>query len=457
MNQSQYLQDLINATEANSTVTISGTLSENLTQVGGNSIAVNSGNLSSGVPRFCIATNDVNISSMNTNLSTISGAVSSNLMNINTTELNGIGIAVNSGNLDNGTQRMCIASNDTLTNSINSNIFIMSQAVDGVTTNKFKCKIMDTSGNAVNVTSNSLNVNQAFLNSVAPSVGSGVNGTGVQRVSVATDDQLCYFQLEPRFQAFNYTSTSWRTHIIGGIAPNITSTDWVVFPNDSTPTYNKTNVVPGTNNTHELTFSDGNDLSVIGIGNVYINWVNGNGTTLTVTNQTISATPTTLTGLGIHEFIDMWIGVPTILPGPNHGDITMDDSGTKFLAWIPPYAGTCAKWYVQMPSNAVSKIFLHELNCTCSHATNGFRVFVQMNTFDFGGDLINEYVLYKDYILPNSSKKIDLSYITANTWVSGLNPNSNRVMVCIYAQGGTDAVPLASSGSAFLTCSTYRV
>lgn len=134
-----------------------------------------------GTPRFCIANDDVLLSSINTNINSIN----TNLSNINTNivpaydpgngriqvdqqTLNGFAIDAGAGNLSAGTQRICIASDDNLTGTI----AIQTGRVAG----------------CVDLGNNLLNVDNSMVSGTAISVNSGNKDAGCQRVVVATDD-----------------------------------------------------------------------------------------------------------------------------------------------------------------------------------------------------------------------------------------------------------------------------
>lgn len=134
-----------------------------------------------GTPRICIANNDVLLSSINTNIANLN----SNLSNINTNivpaydpgngriqvdqqTLNGYDYDAGAGNLSAGTQRICIASDDNLTGTI----AIQTGRVAG----------------CVDLANNLLNVDNSMISGTVISVNSGNIDAGTQRVVIATDD-----------------------------------------------------------------------------------------------------------------------------------------------------------------------------------------------------------------------------------------------------------------------------
>jgi len=103
--------------------TDSSGLPVDLIKVAGNSIAVNSGNLSTGVQRIAVATDDVNLAAINTsaavlptidtNINIISDCVTSiNKLKINICEVLDQVVATNAGNAGAATLRVCIATDD---------------------------------------------------------------------------------------------------------------------------------------------------------------------------------------------------------------------------------------------------------------------------------------------------------------------------------------------------------
>lgn len=149
-----------------------GSSEVDITHLDGNAIALNSGNLSAGVQRICIATNDVNISNLSSTVKTsavtiyaagdkinaISGILNSNSVSLsgnqgeylpiavdgtgkilcNLKVLDGVPIERNSGVLGNGVQRVCIASDDTVSTdltTIKDDIILIKNDISTLQTN----------------------------------------------------------------------------------------------------------------------------------------------------------------------------------------------------------------------------------------------------------------------------------------------------------------------------------
>ena len=172
---------------------VSGSLFQtNIADIGGNAPDIGQGATDTGTLRIAIA-NDDNVStaltsavsdlgSISTDTNTISsnttliledtvalhGCVINNTVSTGIQYVRGTLVDQNSGTLSNGTQRVCIATDDVNLSSINTNASTLAGAI----------------------TSSKIQSNVAQINGVAPSMGSGVNGTGVQRTTIATDDNV---------------------------------------------------------------------------------------------------------------------------------------------------------------------------------------------------------------------------------------------------------------------------
>ena len=115
----------------------------NLDEVGGTATAVNTGNSTAGTQRVVNATDDPNLSNINTNsgltatnttnirsdtqlisadTTILAGGVNLSKYDTNQISINGNNIDVNTGNKSTGTQRMTIADDDTNLSTINTNI-----------------------------------------------------------------------------------------------------------------------------------------------------------------------------------------------------------------------------------------------------------------------------------------------------------------------------------------------
>jgi hypothetical protein len=95
------------------TLSNTGYVQNDIAKIAGTGVSVNSGTKDAGCQRVVIATDDVNLSAINTTNTTLAGAVSSSKMNNNISSVAGTTISVNSGVKDNGCVRVCGASDDT--------------------------------------------------------------------------------------------------------------------------------------------------------------------------------------------------------------------------------------------------------------------------------------------------------------------------------------------------------
>lgn len=128
----------------------------NLIEIGGTNTAVSSGNTNLGTQRVIIATDDPNLSNINTNsgltatntlnirsdtqlisadTTILSSGVNSNKYDTNQISILGTNIDVNSGNTSLGTQRMIIATDDPNLSNINTNIGDISVDTGNIDTN----------------------------------------------------------------------------------------------------------------------------------------------------------------------------------------------------------------------------------------------------------------------------------------------------------------------------------
>jgi len=138
----------------------------NLTQIKGVAASTNAGFLDNATLRIATSWDDLNINAINTHLTNIENAVvPPAVLNTNQSEIAGTTTAINSGLLDNGTQRVCVATDD-----INLK------------------KLIDNSSGvfpAFNIVLNGVK----FGGSHEPiSVASGTTDGGTLRVTLATDD-----------------------------------------------------------------------------------------------------------------------------------------------------------------------------------------------------------------------------------------------------------------------------
>lgn len=106
--------------------------------INGVTMAVNSGNKSNGCQRVTIATDDVNLQKISNcvNVGTSKVEVNASISGVPQTNLiylNGNAIAVNTGSSSTGTQRVCIADNDTNLSGMATNIGAMTTDLDTLT------------------------------------------------------------------------------------------------------------------------------------------------------------------------------------------------------------------------------------------------------------------------------------------------------------------------------------
>lgn len=196
-------------------------LKSDISSIAGTATDVNSGNKSNGSQRVVIATDDVNMSAINTSLAviddwdssdtakmtisaqTLTAVAVSKDQNANATgnrlwetcnvdQLNGTTVSVNTGAMDNGTQRVTLSTDDPAVASLSVlddwdngsdqlNVDIAAISVTAFPVSK------DTN---VNATDNRIwtTCNQDQLNGTTVSVSSGAKDNGTQRVILASDD-----------------------------------------------------------------------------------------------------------------------------------------------------------------------------------------------------------------------------------------------------------------------------
>ena len=151
-----------------------GSITSDLVFIGGNSCDAGAGNLGAGTQRMCIATDDVNLASIASNIANINTNIvpaydpGNGRIQVDQQTLNGYVIDAGAGNLSAGTQRMCIATDDVLI----SDIDISTSRIAG----------------CVDLVNHHVEVDTNAINGVTMAVNSGNNSTGVQRVCIATDD-----------------------------------------------------------------------------------------------------------------------------------------------------------------------------------------------------------------------------------------------------------------------------
>lgn len=150
-----------------------GKMDVNISRINGYTTAVNTGSKDPGTQRVTLATDDYNTTQARLSLATIAGTVTGSKIDQNLASVNGTTIDVLAGSTGAGTQRVCLATNDINTSAI---------SVSTTTSATKLTTLADT------VTSGKINQNLVSLDNNTVSVNSGVNGTGVQRVTIATDD-----------------------------------------------------------------------------------------------------------------------------------------------------------------------------------------------------------------------------------------------------------------------------
>ncbi len=103
---------------------ITGTVdtSTNIVAIADNPISINAGNCDNGSQRVCVATDDINLAAINTATTEIATSVNLSKVDINFVSLGigGVSVDTNQGNASTGCQRMTIADDDTNQLAINS-------------------------------------------------------------------------------------------------------------------------------------------------------------------------------------------------------------------------------------------------------------------------------------------------------------------------------------------------
>jgi len=137
-------------------------------RVNGNSITVNSGAISNGTQRICIADNDTNLLAINTNINSINTHLndSNQPLYSNVTQFNGFTVRTGNGNYDLGCLRIVLANDD-------PNVSIIQQTIQNMYT-----AMQTPGGQVVGI----------YLDGNAPNVNKGNANAGTQRVCIADDD-----------------------------------------------------------------------------------------------------------------------------------------------------------------------------------------------------------------------------------------------------------------------------
>lgn len=171
---------------------VNGQLQCNVNALGGVMVSRNSGNLDDGVQRVCIATNDIRLTEIQTNtnntyntantihndLTIVTDCVDqvNHHLEVDTNAINGIQMAADSGNLSGGVQRVCIATNDVNISAMAADMDTLANRIEGVASGYV-------SGLGVVLRGIKFGAGDEPLNSAA-----GNYDVGTLRVCIATDD-----------------------------------------------------------------------------------------------------------------------------------------------------------------------------------------------------------------------------------------------------------------------------
>lgn len=124
-------------------------------------VETNSGNVTAGCQRVCIATDDINLSSLASTVN-MAGFLATDI-----TTVNGTAVETNAGNVSDGTQRIAIATDDVNLATINQSTSDLALSLNGLYQVATNLRAIDD-------------------NPVMH--GNGGNNSGCQRVTIATDD-----------------------------------------------------------------------------------------------------------------------------------------------------------------------------------------------------------------------------------------------------------------------------
>lgn len=181
----------------------------NVAQIGGTAVAAGSGINGLGVQRVTVATDDT----VATDLTAIKTAVEilDNIVGgseaqvdivsfpdnepINVAQMNGIAVSMGSGINGTGVQRVTIATDDANVLAIKTATELIDNAISGTEMQVDIVAALPAGANTIGTVNvgtfpDNEPINVAQMNGVAVSMGAGINGTGVQRVTVATDDTV---------------------------------------------------------------------------------------------------------------------------------------------------------------------------------------------------------------------------------------------------------------------------
>lgn len=158
-----------------------GGLRTDLTHVNGTVIVTGTGAQTAGSPRVTVATDTATIAgsavgtagTASANVVTVQGIASGTVVPTNTAQVNGVTTLAGTGAVGTGSQRVAVGT-DTAT---------IAGSAPG-TAGSASTNVVTVQGIA---SGTNLNANVAQINGVAPTMGNGASGTGVQRVTLAND------------------------------------------------------------------------------------------------------------------------------------------------------------------------------------------------------------------------------------------------------------------------------
>lgn len=201
--------------------------SVNVAQVNGAAPSMGSGVNGTGVQRMTVATDQAYMgvsvtAALPTGANTI-GSLTAN-QSVNVSQMNGVATSMGSGVNGTGVQRVTLATD---------------QAYTGVSVTA----ALPTGANVIGALTANQTVNVAQVNGVAPSMGSGVNGTGVQRMTVATDQAFMGVSVTSFSGGLSVTNpASAAVQVAGSVTNNVTVTE-----NESYVTGQATQTAAGNN------------------------------------------------------------------------------------------------------------------------------------------------------------------------------------------------------------------
>lgn len=320
-----------------------GSLDANITQLNGATIAVNSGVLSGGVQRVCIATDDINIKKLGDS-SFNDTASSTQLIRASVRLYDGVGSEYvpahsGAGNTSNQTQRVCIADNDT-------NLLKLSNCVDTVNTR--------------------LEIDLNGINGTATAVSSGVLTNGCQRMSIATDD-LNMVALRKM------------------IDPRLINAGRKVYGGGTTVAANGTYTIMSAANFALTGASPYRDSSQIYVETVNAgdngkilrySWFNNANPSVFTSNSSVAVSSAGNTNLAanIHEITDMYIEDA----GGNAADIYVKDANANLVAEIRNAYRFYTPFGIQVPKNGCVLLTKLEVDNVETAAVRSLEFSVQL-------------------------------------------------------------------------------